>query len=298
MWCLGVLGLTSPRVLRRLYWLRDRDPVPDDLRGWCWDRRPVRPKAYFGLGVSEVAYRYCEVFRDLWLRRRGGVKPVVEKGSLLWWGSVVHAVMDYACSDVRRLLDKGYPPWRVYEEASKLALRRAREAGAEGDRRITGFYKSVVMLLLAQTTIYSMLHDNTSYSMITPITEFRIDGTPLGLSSRLRVDAVTGMGVVVEFKYGGKGNGRHKIGLAGYALALESMVELPVDFGVLVYINDLDNPRLTMEPVYIDARLRRSFLENRDEAIDTLMMARPPEPLENCSRTCPFYKYCHGGAVA
>ncbi|WP_434731272.1 CRISPR-associated protein Cas4 [Thermogladius sp. KZ2Tp1] len=38
------------RSVRRLYAWSRADPVEEELRGWSWDRPPVKPRAYLGLG--------------------------------------------------------------------------------------------------------------------------------------------------------------------------------------------------------------------------------------------------------
>jgi len=291
------LVLFSPhylsRVVRRLYWLRDRDPVDEELRGWAWDRFPVKPRAYFGLGVSEVASRPCATSRTSWLRRTAGARGGVEKGSPIWWGRVVHELIDAAARDVRELLvDGGMGPHRVYEELSARAWRRAREAGAP-DRRAVEFYRSMVMLFTSQYLASTAVRWGPSAGGLPFPTEHRVDGSPLGLSNQLRVDALGESNIVVEFKYGRNDRGRHAVGVAGYALALESELEVPVDFGIIVYISDVGaTPKMRMEPVYVDNMLRREFLENRDEVIDVLMRSSPPPKPSSCSASCPLYRVC------
>ena len=275
--------------------MRDREGVSEDLRGWAWDRFPVKPRGFFGLGISEVAYRYCDTFRSVWLRRRLGVRGVVYKGSPVWWGRVVHEIIDYAARDVREIVLRGYPIHRAYEELSANAWRRAREVGAP-DRKVVDFYRSMVLIFLSQHLSMTTIHWGEGVGSIPFFTEYRIDGTPLGLSNQLRIDALTESNIIIEFKYGVNGNAiDHRVGLAGYALALESELELPVDFGLLIYISKIDwNPKIRVEPVFIDDYLRREFLENRDEAIDVLMRAQPPEYASNCNRNCPLWEYCRG----
>jgi len=291
----GVVLFWFRGVLRRVCWVREREGVPEELRGWAWDRFPVRPRGFFGLGVSEVAYRYCATFRDLWLRRRLGVRPVVRRGSPIWWGRVMHCLLDAAFRDVRSVLEKGVEHWRAYEILSGLAWRRAGEAGAPGCGDAAGFYRSIVLMLLGSSLASSCMHGGEGVGWLPPPTEYRVDGSPLGLSSQLRVDALGESGVVVEFKLGmPNGDGRHRVGLAGYALALEAELEIPVDYGLIVYFSSVSSrPRIKVEPVFIHAGLRREFLENRDEAIDVLMQPRPPgKPPRGCSKDCPYYEQC------
>jgi len=100
------------KSLRSLHRLREQDPVEEELRGWNWDRPPLRPRAYLGLGVSEVAYRYCETRRDVFLKRMG---VAGERTQPLVNGGLVHSVLEAAASDVKRELALGASGWEAYE---------------------------------------------------------------------------------------------------------------------------------------------------------------------------------------
>lgn len=278
------------RGLRRLHWLRESDPVEGELRGWSWDRPPVRPRAYLGLGVSEVAYRYCPTRRDLWLRRKAGLRG--EARGPVRVGAVVHEVFHAASSDVRRLLARGLSGWEVYERLAAGARRRLASRGV-GEGWAVGLYKHLVLWWAAESAKAEALLGGEGVSWLPWLTEYRVDGSALGLSSSLRVDALGEAGLVVEVKYG-RGNGFHGVGLAGYALALEACLEVPVDYGLVVYVEGVEArvPRIRLEPVYISASLRREFLEARDEAIDVLLSgAEPPAP-PRCSEHCPLRGVC------
>lgn len=282
------------RGLRRLHWLRQRDPVELGLRGWSWDNPPLRPRAYFGLGVSEVAYRYCETARDVFLRRvrRLEFKPSPQ----MRIGSIVHSVFHAAAWDVRRLLVNGLDSWRVYEELAGKARERLIELiGGDGISWAVSFYKYLVLGWASEAARVEALYGGEAVTWLPWFTEVRVDGSSLGLSNNLRVDALAEGGVVVEVKYG-KPLEFHKTGLAGYALALESQLEVPVDYGILVYVNGIPEgkPRISYEYVYIDNHLRHEFLEKRDEIIDMLETQREPPRQPSCPKTCPFYEYCWG----
>lgn len=282
------------RGLRRLHWLRQRDPVELGLRGWSWDNPPLRPRAYFGLGVAEVAYRYCETARDVFLRRvrRLEFKPSPQ----MRIGLIVHSVFHAAAWDVRRLLVNGLDSWRVYEELAERARERVSGlVGGDGVNWAVSLYKYLVLGWSSEAARAEALYGGEAVTWLPWFTEVRVDGSSLGLSSNLRVDALAEGGVVVEVKYG-KPLDFHKTGLAGYALALESQLEVPVDYGILVYVNGVpeDKPRISYEYVYIDNHLRHEFLEKRDEIIDMLESEHEPPKPPSCPKTCPFYEYCWG----
>ena len=274
------------RALRRVHGYGD--PVPGELRGWRWDEPPVRPRAYLGLGVSEVAYRYCESFRDLWLRRVRGVNGA--RSDAMSTGLLVHEVFHAAAGDLRRLLGRGMEPW---DAALVLLSRAGRGRGWPG--WAVGLYKTLVSMWAGESSGSSLLYGGVGAGWLPWLSEYMVDGSPLGLSSRLRVDAVEGAGVVVEVKYG-HGDWRHRVGLAGYALALEAAFEVPYDYGVIVRVEGVPNgrPRIRVEPVYIGEELRRRFLENRDDAIDVLLSRMDPGVPASCSSSCPFHGVCHG----
>jgi CRISPR-associated protein Csa1 len=266
------------RSLRSLHRLREQDPVEEELRGWNWDRPPLRPRAYLGLGVSEVAYRYCETRRDVYLRRVGvsgeRTQPLVD-------GSLVHAVLEAAASDVRRELALGASGWEAYERLSAGAAERLSKLGVDAGRQLwlVDLYKRLALAWCAD-------------EWAPAFTEYRVDGWPLGLSRNLKVDALAEGGVVIEAKYG-RPHHFHKLALAGYALALEAHLEVPFEYGILLYVsNGSGRASVSWEPVYVSTALRRGFVEERDAVIDLLLSGREPPRAASCPESCPFRGVC------
>ena len=275
--------------LRRLYWMARNDPVDDDLRGWSWDHPPMKPRAYLGLGVYEVASRYCPTRRDIWLRRKQCIKgyPTRQMNT----GKIIHGVFDAAVREASKRLLDGFPGTMIYEELMWSARRIVEKYTGCGERWAVGLFKTLVLTLIAEAEIDSAVTGSEAYPLW--FTEYRVDGSLLGLSSSLSVDALFG-GVIVEVKYG-RPMDFHKLGLAGYALALESSHEVPYDYGILVYVNGIpgNRPKIGIKPVYISNPLRRWFLEERDEIIDFLLADKEPGRPVSCSRNCPFYEVCN-----
>lgn len=289
---------SPPEVVKRLYWLRSSDPIPEELRGWSYTSFPVKPRSYLGIGVSEVAYRYCETFRDIWLRRKMGSQGEVEENSPIFWGKVAHFLIDAAIKDSSELFSRGLSLDEISREVSRRKFQRAFQAGRKGDANAAGFYSSIAILHASE--LYSQLIRGKDPSSILGYrTEFVVDGTPLGLSPQLRVDAFHESGIIVEYKLG---NGvsadsadRYAPGLAGYALAIESTLGIPVDWGIVVKISSVSSKfKVWSFPVYISSTYRRIFLDNRDDAIEVLMRASPPPVSSSCQPACPYYKICRG----
>ena len=265
------------KSLRILHRLRSQDPVEEEFRGWNWDKPPLRPRGYFGLGVSEVAYRYCPTRRDFYLRRMGVRGTVTEP---LYNGTLVHMVFNIAAEDVRRGLVLGKRGWEVYEEASSNAVERLKKAGIDVDSRpwLLRLYKMLVL-------------DWSAEEWYTLFTEYKVDGSVLGLSRNLRADGLAEGGLVLEVKFGRPAN-FHKLALAGYALALEASLETAFDYGVLVYESNNGDVRVDWEPVYISTSLRKEFIEARDELIDMLINDIEPPKASSCPSSCPFKEVC------
>lgn len=265
------------RALRRLHSEAESDPIPGELRGWSYHSPPVRPRAYLGLGVSEVAYGSVCGWRGLWLRRRGSGAP---RTPAMEAGAVLHEAVHAAARDARLALARGEKPW---EAAGRLLNRsRARLRGRPG--WAVEVYRALVTVWLGEAAGHELYYGGEGAGWLPWLTEYRVDGYPLGLSRALRVDALGEAGVVVEVKLG-RPQWWHRLALAGYALALESLLEAPVDYGILLAVTVNGAPRVSVEPVYISPRLREDFLAARDEAVDALLSGVEPE--DRCAQGQP-----------
>ncbi len=274
------------RTIKRLYYYARNDPVDIELRGWNWDKPPIKPRAYLGLGVYEVANKYCPTRRDVWLRRKIGIKP--KTTDPLNTGKKIHTIFNTAIRQVNKLIAQGYPGWLVYEEL----MYRVKKLLGESEKWAIELFKTLVLSLTAEIEYEKAVSGGTP--LLTWYSEYHVDGSLLGLSSNLSIDAVSDGGVVVELKYGSQRD-FHKLSITGYALALESNLEIPFDYGLLVYINGVPgtSPSMKIAPVYISNTLRRWFLEERDEVIDMLLENREPVKNTSCPRQCPFYEVCN-----
>jgi CRISPR-associated protein Csa1 len=268
------------RQIKLLHSYRASDPVEEELRGWSYDRPPVKPRQYLSLTMGDVAYRYCPTKRDVYLRR---LKVQGEQNQALNWGSQVHKVISSLSRDLLKIAGEGLPPW----EAVERSLGKCRQISRVcQDQR----YCEQVCKAFA-TDLLSDYFDSTSFLPV--ISEFRVDGTPLGLSPRLSVDALTQLSMVVEVKTGYPQD-FHRLALVGYAMSLESALEIPMDFGTLIYVNG-KVPELRYESHYLSPDLRREFLDSRDEVIDLISKEKDPGLPSSCYPSCPFLSYCRGG---
>lgn len=262
-----MLGAVLRRALRALHEERESDPVPSELRGWSWDRPPLRPRARLGISVSDIAYGSRCGWRSLWLKRKANIAPQPPPAAKL--GQAVHEAFMAATNDASRLVMRGRP-WEI---AGRLWSAERRFE----DTRIAELYKALLVSLAGEATQAFLVEGGAGAGSLW-LSEYKVNGWPLGLSKSLRVDVISEGGLILEVKLGRRAKWQ-ELSLAGYALALESQMESPVDYGVLVNVILGDRVSVDYEPVYISPTLRRKFIEHRDEAIDALLSPEEPEEL-------------------
>jgi CRISPR-associated protein Csa1 len=280
------------RGLRKLHHIRSRDPVPEELRGWSYHTPPVKPRAYLGLGVGEVAYRYCETRRDLYLRRVVRARGDSSKPPLAN-GASIHRIFSEASKAVRALALMGRDGPEIYEELSKKAGEVASKTCPEDSKgQCEKLYRYLTLMWSAEVSKARISFGSQDAAGLIPwISELRVDGTLVGLSDRLSIDALAEPSIVIEIKTGQR-RSFHRLALAGYALAIESSLEIPVDYGALIYININGEIDINIETHYISPDLRKEFIDARDEAIDLILSGRDPGIARNCPETCPFLEIC------
>jgi len=127
------------------------------------------------------------------------------------------------------------------------------------------------------------------------IVEQQLDGTFLGLSAHLSVDALTSTEpMVFDIKFGSKRD-FHRLSTTAYALVLESLFEHPVEIGCVVYGRFVDGRLLVERDLHvIDDELRQWFIDERDERGRMVSEEVDPGKPDECDRTCPYLSDCRG----
>ena len=258
---------------------RSTDPIDEGLRGWHWYEGPLRPRAFLELSMADAVYRFCPSRRDLWLRRKLGVDGEANDG--MRKGLAIHSIFHISSYSVARAIFNGYSVWDAYEYGYRQCI-----------KSVKNFNSIVDVGKLCKE--FSFIWSSMALELGSPIaiTEYTVDGSLIGLSKNLRVDALFEGSMIIELKYGSLRRD-YMDALAGYAIAMESFLEIPIDFGILMLING-DGTAIKVEPVYIGNDLRKEFVELRDEAIDILLSDIEPVKASNCPSTCPYRKYCGG----
>jgi CRISPR-associated protein Csa1 len=283
-----------------------RQPVAEELRGWNWDRAPLRPVYDRPLGVYEVAGKYCPSGRDVYLRRVEHLQAAPNAG--MRDGKALHRVVADVVTEAKRLVyvhgpacvpflerlagpsrvgrDEGEPP----ESEPDLLSVKARALRAFEARRIV---ERVETVLACQPYIQA---DALATLALSVSVEVKLDGRFLGLSEHLAADALTFPDLtVLDLKFGPR-EPFHRLTTAGYALVLESLYEKPVDIGCVVYARVVRG-RVIVERDYhvIGDELRQMFIEEREEKARLVAKELDPGLPSVCPRTCPYLRSCHPG---
>jgi len=286
--------------------------IDESLRGWNWHTPPVEPPTHaINLSVSEISYRYCTTMRDIYLKRVLKIKT--NPSSPMLEGKLYHEIIKLVSLSAKKLIYGD-----LIKTGDELILKLLNKAEEQVNELIQRIFKSLEEkdyltlikkrairlwnyialqiasrydLLISRYGVYSK--DTIAQLSVMYIVERVIDGSRIGLSDKLVVDAFEPGNVLIEFKTG-KREDFHKLALAGYALALESETNIPTDYGVLIYIrmNGELYPRIEAKPILIDEELRREFIDLRDQAMAMILNERDPGTPYNCYPLCPYKEYC------
>ncbi|MEM2960833.1 MAG: type I-A CRISPR-associated protein Cas4/Csa1 [Candidatus Bathyarchaeia archaeon] len=301
------------RLLRKEFEVRG---VSEELRGWSFDSPPVEPPSRSVLfSVSELAMRYCETMRDIYLKRVLNVKP--PPSLKMARGIVLHAVNREALSAVKRLLFSGNARSgseliedllpltkdvvdRAILEAERALYARVSEV-EERQLRVetSAFYRFLVVQAAARVdqAISKYPHsdvDSIISVAVPPVVERKVDGSLVGFSRELSVDIYTPFNAVADLKTG-EVREFHPYAATGYALALEAEEGAPVDFGFIIYVQIEPSrlvPSFRVRYFVIGDELRRELLELRDEAYEIVSVGRDPGKPIKCPDYCPYYSIC------
>lgn len=302
--------LELDRVLRQLKIMYGS--IDESLRGWNWSNDILSPPLEgVYLSISELANRYCSTYRDVYLRRilsqpapftyktvRGWVyhtvcKRVVERAkSILYLEGIVNGSRLYSSllidrgDNIYKILDeyrvssylKEYEIEKLKKEAEALYSFLALQAAAKLDMVLSRTFRPDLESII---------------SKVIPVDIERIvNGQLLGLSSELKIDMFADKRIVIEIKTGDIRD-FHKYAVTGYALAVESDLDIPIDYGIVSYISvSEENVKIKNKVYFIGDELRREFLEIRDEAFNVIRRGMDPGKPPECPEYCVYHGVC------
>ncbi|MEM3372055.1 MAG: type I-A CRISPR-associated protein Cas4/Csa1 [Candidatus Korarchaeum sp.] len=228
-------------------------PVDERLRGWNWFQSPLSPySSELALGVWEISSAVCPTRRDAWIRRKVLRKSIPTTPTLAK-GIVIHRVVSSIFLLAKKLAYLGRYELRdeLLREAgriidSEIASMKAYARSLEEERlgefchRIAKWEATRIESKLWEIKAkYPFLNEESLVQLSFPFsTELVLDGSLLGLSKYLRVDAAWMFGgIIFDIKTGWREEW-HRVQVAGYALAFESFFERPIDIGCVVYVDE------------------------------------------------------------
>jgi CRISPR-associated protein Csa1 len=304
------------RLLRR-YRKRSREVVVDErLRGWAWEFAPIDPPYDYLLPLSELAGRYCDSMRDIYLRHVEKKKKPTTANMIE--GRLYHEAVSLVILNAKKgMYAEGLKRGdelggfltqirdKVLDEilsGTKPPVIRTR-GGNWDPKRIRAnldwiwnyethqIVAAIERILTLQPFIGLDALVNAS---IPVVSEQKLDGRNLGLSSHLSADAFGVEGVVLDIKTGRRRH-FHRLATTGYAMVIESIYEYPVDIGCIVYswFRDGLPPPIEYDVHTIDEPLRQELLERRDDAMKLIYDQRDPGLPPQCYEDCPFWDECH-----
>ena len=306
------------KKFKRLRLELNENPIGEDLRGWNWSDKPVAPDhSDILLGVSELAGRYCETLRDIYIRRVRGIAPPPSYKMIR--GLVFHDIIASCITEVKRILFKkgivngSYVAESLLRKTDSIvkekisrAYERIGELEIREDEKLKRESKALFKYLVIQaaSSIDKILSrfphvdlDSLVNQAVPPIVERKVDGSLIGLSKELSADMYNPPLAVLDIKTGDV-RSFHPLAPTGYALAIEASEDTPVNYGMIIYVRIRDPPlvpTITVREFIISNELRREFLDIRDEAADIVYHGHDPGKPPQCPRYCPYYSICHGG---
>lgn len=279
--------------------------IDDSLRGWSYNKEPVKPIFDAYLPVSVIASQHCPCGGIVYLTyvEKKKIQPIQEQIV----GSIYHNAILRVISEAKRLLYI-YPYIHGIDLVENLQKMFERFEDEEIKERISdGKVFELVKTNCAKLWSYEALQiaarvskvmaeskelskDSLLQKSIPILSEVSIDGRLIGLSSRLRLDALSFPPIVFDLKSGRKKD-YDRLFTTGYALAFESFYRKEVNVGCIAYVRfkeDLPYPIIERDLHVIDEHLRYWFLQLRDEKARIVADKIDPRKRGNCLRDCPY----------
>ncbi len=304
------------RLLRR-YRKRSREVVVDErFRGWSWEYPPLDPPYDIHLSLSELAGRYCESMRDIYLKHVEGIKKPTTAKMIM--GGLYHEIVALVFENAKRGLyslgqvtgtELGNHLTEIRDDVIEDMMNKTRKPDVTD--RGGGWNPETISTNLAWLWDYAVSQIIASVDRVRAdqpyigldalvstalpiVVEQKLDGRNLGLSGYLSADAYGSEGVVMDIKTGRKWR-FHRLATTGYALVIESIHEYPVDVGCIIYcwLEGAPKPTVKYEVHSIDEPLRQEFIENRDDAMKIVYDERDPGLPTKCYEDCPYWHHCH-----
>lgn len=269
--------------------------VSPELRGWSWSQEPIKPLYDLKMPMYLTCSKYCPTGRDVYLSMVKGAKPRMNYKISL--GKLIHgAISDSFLSfiDKRKI---SFGEWWNKVRIEEIPLM---------DERMRAFAESIWNYIIESCRVeYENHRMQQPYAterdlMATAIPfliEHKLSGELLGLSGLLSPDCYDYLRkIIFDVKVQEIINEEmwHRLYTTGYALVLESIYEIPIDIGCTVYISWRgSSPYIKRDLFFINEDLRRWWIEERDQKMETVVQKRDPGTPNLCPEDCIYWDHCH-----
>ncbi len=281
--------------------------VSEEMRGWSWSEPPLLYPYDFLLSASDLGSGFCETGRYVYMKYVAREREV--PGWRLRRGSLIHAVLSEVSRVAKSLILQGVLDVEDFRgrfvEAGECILGRFRSEFSDL-RWVDELFRLLWMraadayssgLARARARSPYMTADGLAFMTVPFITEFPVDGSLVGLSRTLRIDVLLHPNIVAEVKTRGW-HPDYELGVASYALAIESQYEVPVNYGIVLLVKvDAKSKDLKVyeRVVRLSDRVRQRFIDVRDSYARIVEESMDPGRPRSCSPDCPFIKACREG---
>jgi len=283
------------RALRRLI---EVTGISEELRGYNWENPPIEPINDVRLSISDLN-GFCPTKRDIFLKYV--LKEKIQPNKYMLKGLAYHKVIKETITSLKKAIYSGYDSGEKliekYFTNIEIPEKICKRIGVDSSECVK-LYRYLVLQISARVdevlAKYPEADADDIVGLTLPFVERRVDGSLVGLSSRLSLDIFTPYSVIMDFKSGYERD-EHPISLAGYALALEADEDTEVNIGFLIYLKVGRCVQFKLKGFAISDELRREFLEIRDEMAEIVDSGVDPGRPRECPRFCPYYGVCNEG---
>lgn len=281
------------------------------------------------LSVEKIGSIYCPTRRDLYYQVKE--KARVNKNDKTWGQAAGHIIEGYCKGILAHFADLAKLPNKLrYDNIKELAeeytnsfwedkkptidqLRKKSTNSNDSPERLIFLLKQTAkyeLSLLGADFTLSRKRGRKFVSLVDSIpvkfddNSLKITPSPdLGLSTTTTPDFIVlnkSAPVIGEVKSGIALKAFHLTTVAGFALAYESQYKVPVDFGI-VYFVETHSSAMNFAQSYvflIDDTIRKQFLLQRDRAYSILQQDQPPDVAEaqyyeTACKHCAYHARCY-----
>ncbi len=268
--------------------------ISEELRGWSWHKSPLKP--YYDdvrIPMYSVCSMYCPTGRDVFLNLVNKVEGTLNSKVIL--GAAIHETVRTFLNAYIDGKNMDFDEW--YESVLKeKGIMKRDEVVEDLSRRAWHFTRmSCESRFLENSSRQPYASKRDVMATALPfLVEHRISGELLGLSGLLGIDCFDYLrNVVFDLKVSDEERDWYRLYPTGYAIVLESVYEIPVNVGCIVYVK-FRNKKLTVtnDLFFINDDLRSWWVEERDKKLETVAQKKDPGFPNACYQECMYRAEC------